>query len=46
METKLKAKEIHEYYMDFLKIQYKGISIPKSIQKEMIKDICFLIDTD
>lgn len=46
MEIELKAKEIHEYYMSFLKSEYKGISIPKELQEAMIVEIILILEKD
>lgn len=43
METELKAKEILEYCIDYLN---PNKNISKKKEKEMVKEIAFLIDSD
>ena len=47
METDLKAKEIHEYYMGFFKdlLKTNNCTISKQKQKEMVREVEFMIDT-
>jgi len=43
MKTEIKAKEIYDYMV--LRLA-EGVFISKKNEKEMLKEICFLIDTD